>query len=151
MENIINIRPHHFLCLPGYRGKGYDGQHKTSWDTISAELKQNPDTFVRVVEGQDDLCANCPNARGENGIRCNQRFLGQLDNKVKDMLNLSTNAVYTWQDIMNKTFNTFNKDKHQEVCGNCEWRKQGLCNDTFSKSSDNKHENNITNNKKRAA
>ena len=119
--------------MPGYEGKGYDGAHKTSWDTISEKLKENPDTFVRVVDGQDDLCKNCPNAKGVNGIKCNTGFLAQLDEKVKNMLNLTNGMVLTWQEIMNRVFSVMNKDNHEELCGDCFWRKAGLCQDTFEK------------------
>ena len=132
-QEIVNLRAHHLMCLPGYKGKGYDGAHKTSWDTISARLKEKPDTFIRIVDGQDDLCANCPNAKGKNGISCNMKFLEKLDNKVKELLNITTGTIMTWKEIMNKMFSIMNKDKHKEMCGNCEWRKFGLCNDTFDK------------------
>lgn len=131
MTEVLNIRAHHFLCLPGYEGKGYDGAHKTSWDTISEQLKEHPDTFVRVVDGQDDLCKNCPNAKGINGVKCNMGFLAKLDDKVKDMLSLSTGMVMSWQDIMSRVFSIMNKENHKELCGNCEWRRIGLCEDTF--------------------
>lgn len=133
MTEVLNIRAHHFLCLPGYQGKGYDGDHKTSWDTISQQLKEHPDTFVRVVDGQDDLCKNCPNAKGLNGRKCNMGVLEQLDNKVKEMLNLPTGTVLTWQEIMQRVFSIMNKDNHKEMCGDCQWRKAGLCEDTFEK------------------
>ena len=133
MTEVLNIRAHHFLCLPGYEGKGYDGAHKTSWDTISAKLKENPDTFVRVVDGQDDLCKNCPNAKGVNGVKCNSGFLAQLDDKVKSMLNLSSGMVLSWKEIMARVFSVMNKDNHNELCGDCFWRKAGLCQDTFDK------------------
>ena len=87
MTEVLNIRAHHFLCLPGYEGKGYDGAHKTSWDTISEQLKEHPDTFVRVVDGQDDLCKNCPNAKGINGVKCNMGFLAKLDDKCSKTIN----------------------------------------------------------------
>lgn len=131
MSDVLNIRAHHFLCLPGYKGIGYDGDHKTSWDTISQQLKENPDTFVRVVDGQDDLCANCPNAKGKNGKRCNMNFLSALDNKVKEMLNISTGMILSWREIMAKVFSVMNKENHKELCGTCPWRKAGLCEDTF--------------------
>ena len=134
MSEILNIRAHHFLCLPGYEGKGYDGAHKTSWDTISQQLKDNPDTFVRVVDGQDDLCKNCPNLKGINGKKCNMPFLEKLDNKVKDLLSIKTGMIMTWKDIMDRTFFIMNKEKHKELCGNCQWRKNGLCEDTFDKT-----------------
>ncbi|MCR5261299.1 MAG: DUF1284 domain-containing protein [Candidatus Gastranaerophilales bacterium] len=133
MSEVLNIRAHHFLCLPGYQGNGYDGAHKTSWDTVSQQLKEHPDTFVRIVDGQDDLCKNCPNAQGKNGIKCNMGFLAQLDEKVKDMFGFKTGMVMTWEAIMEKVRSVMNKDNHKELCGNCEWRRAGLCEDTFEK------------------
>lgn len=138
MSEILNLRAHHLLCLPGYKGNGYDGSHKTSWDTISAQLRENPDTFVRIIDGKDDLCKNCPNAKGANGIRCNAGFLSQLDEKVKDMLFLKTGLVLTWKQLMERAYAIMNKDNHKEACGNCEWRRAGLCEDTFSQENKDK-------------
>lgn len=132
-DEVLNIRAHHLLCLPGYEGKGYDGAHKTSWDTISQQLKDNPDTYVKIVDGQDDLCKNCPNARGENGIKCNMGFLAQLDDKVKDLLFLKTGLVLTWNQLMERVYAIMNKDNHKDLCGNCEWRRAGMCENTFNK------------------
>lgn len=134
MSEILNLRAHHLLCLPGYEGKGYDGAHKTSWDTVSERLKEHPDTFVRIVDGKDDLCKNCPNAKGVNGIKCNAGFLSTLDDKVKDMLFLKTGLVLTWNQLMERVYAIMNKDNHKELCGNCEWRRAGLCEDTFDKN-----------------
>ncbi len=138
MNEILNLRAHHLLCLPGYEGKGYDGQHKTSWDTISEQLKEHPDTFVRITDGKDDLCKNCPNAVGKNGKRCNSDFLATLDEKVKGLLNIATGTIMTWQEYMQKVFSIMNKDNHKELCGKCEWRKYGLCEDTFDTNSKKK-------------
>ena len=118
MTEILNLRAHHLLCLPGYEGKGYDGAHKTSWDTVSEQLKEHPDTFVRIIDGKDDLCKNCPNAKGVNGIKCNAGFLSKLDEKVKDMLFLKTGLVLTWNQLMERVYAIMNKDNHKEVCGN---------------------------------
>ncbi|MGN0014443.1 MAG: DUF1284 domain-containing protein [Candidatus Gastranaerophilaceae bacterium] len=138
MTEILNLRAHHLLCLPGYEGKGYDGAHKTSWDTVSEQLKEHPDTFVRIIDGKDDLCKNCPNAKGVNGIKCNAGFLSKLDEKVKDMLFLKTGLVLTWNQLMERVYAIMNKDNHKEVCGNCEWRRAGLCEDTFSQENKDK-------------
>ncbi len=133
MSEIINLRAHHLLCLPGYEGKGYDGVHKTSWDKISKQLKENPDTYIRITDGKDDLCRNCPNAKGVNGIKCNTDFLAKLDSKVKELLFLKTGLILTWNQLMERVYAIMNKNNHKELCGNCEWRRQGLCEDTFEK------------------
>ena len=33
--NTIALRPHHFLCLPGYKGYNYNQAQVNSWDIIS--------------------------------------------------------------------------------------------------------------------
>ena len=40
--DTIALRPHHFLCLPGYKGYNYNQSAKTSWDIISKQLRENP-------------------------------------------------------------------------------------------------------------
>ena len=53
--DTIALRPHHFLCLPGYKGYNYNQSAKTSWDIISKQLRENPDTDILIKSGKDDL------------------------------------------------------------------------------------------------
>ncbi len=133
MKNYIEMRPHHLLCLPGYKGFGYDKKHANSWDRVSESLKEYPDMRVKIVEGKDTLCTTCPND-GSKGSKCNERILKILDNKVKEMLQLKENTIYKFNELMENLRNVMNPQKHKELCGACQWRAQGLCGDTFKKS-----------------
>lgn len=129
----ILIRPHHFLCLPGYVGKGYDEAHTNSWDRISQLVEKQPDLKVIIVEGRDTLCFNCPN-NGQGSLICNEDFVSALDKKVKELLELKTHQIYNYRELLKKLRGLINPQKHKELCGRCFWRGQGLCKDTFERS-----------------
>lgn len=126
----ILMRPHHFLCLPGYVGLGYSKEHANSWDMISKLLPRHPDMKVRIVENEDTLCFKCPS----NG-KCDNSFVKKLDEKVKNLLNIENNQFYIYKELAEKLKEILNPQKHEELCENCGWRtKFGLCKDTFKKN-----------------
>lgn len=134
MKNHITLRPHHFLCLPGYKGLAYNKAHASSWDALSKALKEYPNMKVKIVEGKDTLCKKCPN-NGENGVSCNENFLKLLDIKVKTLAKLENNFIYKYDEVLDKIKKILNPKKHLELCGDCHWRDYGLCKDTFKKLS----------------
>lgn len=134
MKNYIEMRPHHLLCLPGYKGYGYDKKHANSWDRVSASLKEYPDMRVKIVSGKDTLCTSCPND-GSNGTTCNAKGLKTLDDKVKTLCDIKDNVVYRFNELMDKVKSVMTPNKHKELCGDCLWWNQGLCHDTFQKTS----------------
>ena len=134
VKNYIEMRPHHLLCLPGYKGYGYDKKHSNSWDRVSASLKQYPDMRVKIVSGRDTLCTTCPND-GSKGTNCNAKRLTALDEQVKNLINIKDNVVYRFNELMDNVKEVMTPEKHKELCGSCQWRSKGLCNDTFQKQS----------------
>lgn len=132
MEHHITIRPHHFLCLPGYKGYGYSKEHANSWDRLSQSLAQYPNMKLKIVKGRDTLCEKCPN-NGESGVNCNENFLKKLDEKVKKLLGLDEKKIYRYDEILDKLKDLLDPKKHAELCGDCGWREYGLCKDTFKK------------------
>ena len=101
MKNYIEMRPHHLLCLPGYKGYGYDKKHSNSWDRVSKSLKEYPDMRVKIVSGKDTLCTTCPND-GSKGSTCNGKRLKILDDQVKNLINMKDNVIYRFNDLMAK-------------------------------------------------
>lgn len=132
MENCINLRAHHLLCLPGYKGNAYSKTHSNSWDEVSVALKTNPDMQVKIIEGKDTLCKKCPND-GSNGSKCNEKTLNIVDEKVKQILDLKDNVIYKFSELTDKLKAVMTPEKHKEFCGSCQWRAKGFCNDTFEK------------------
>ncbi len=133
MKKYIELRAHHLLCLPGYKGHAYSKEHINSWGRVSESLKYYPQTPVKIVSGRDILCTTCPNNETAE-IRCNEKFLKLLDEKVKSILNLSENITYNYNELQKALKATMTKEKHEALCGDCNWRIYGLCKDTFDAS-----------------
>lgn len=127
----LALRPHHFLCLKGYKGYNYSKEQVTSWDTISKQLREDPETDIMIISGKDDLCKKCPNDGVQSMATCRQDTVSALDKKVQDMLGLVTGQVYKFKDIMAKLNKIMTPEKHAELCSECSWWRQGLCRDSF--------------------
>ncbi len=56
----IRLRGHHLLCLLGYRGMGYSEQFTANMTEVYNTLRQNPDTYIKLVEGPDEICSHYP-------------------------------------------------------------------------------------------
>lgn len=133
MKNYIELRAHHLLCLPGYKGHAYNKEHSNSWARVSQSLKQYPDIRVKIVSGRDTLCTTCPNNETAKS-RCNETILALLDNKVKMLLNLTENITYRYEELQKALKEIMTVKKHETLCGSCHWRIYGLCKDTFKKN-----------------
>ena len=129
---MITIRPHHLMCSAGYKGVNYNPESANNWAKIVNDLKTNPDTKIKLTLGEDSFCKECKHNR-ENGGSCDKVFVETLDKRVKDMLNIKDGAVYRFQELKEKLCAIMNPQKHQDICKECGWWKQGLCHDTFEK------------------
>ena len=94
----ISLRPHHFICLQGYKGLNYSEFQVSSWHKISEKLTFNPDTDIFVMNGSDDLCRKCP-AISSNNARCNEYSVNALDNKIAEILGIKQGQTYKYSDI----------------------------------------------------
>jgi len=128
----IGLRPHHFLCLPGYKGNNYNKEQVNSWDKISKQLKDNPDTDIFILSGKDDLCKKCPNDGGK-ASSCREKAVSELDNKVKFLIGIETGKTYKFSEIMRRMKWVMTPEVHKDMCSGCAWWQKGLCHDTFKK------------------
>ncbi len=135
----IGLRPHHFLCLQGYKGYNYNQTQKTSWDRISTYLQNNPDTDIVILSGKDDLCQKCPNDGSKSAI-CKDDNVNKLDEKVKNLIGIETGKTYKYKDILNKLKTTITEDIHKNLCQTCAWWQKGLCKDTFKENKQTERE-----------
>lgn len=126
------FRPHHWLCLPGYKGYSYDKTHKTNWDYLSQMLLLNPYTKVKIVTEEDNLCIGCPNSKIEKG-KCMEVYVKALDKTVINILELIEGGIYIYGEQLGKLRKILTPEKHAQICGDCEWRQLGLCKDTFER------------------
>lgn len=131
----ITLRPHHFLCLQGYRGYNYSTTQVGVWDKVANVLKENPDTIISIGKGKDSLCKTCPASKNFNRsfFICIEQNIQELDNKVKSILGLRTNQRMKYSTVVKKLKEKFTKEKHEELCSKCFWWQKGLCHDSFKK------------------
>ena len=127
----IGLRPHHFLCLPGYKGNNYNQAQVNSWDKISKQLKDNPDTDIFILSGKDDLCKKCPNDGGKTAT-CRENSVSALDKKVQNLIGIETGKTYKFSEIMRRMKWVMTPEVHENLCSGCAWWQKGLCHDTFS-------------------
>jgi len=57
----VRLRPHHFLCMLTYAGKGYTPRFVKGYDRVVAEMKRGRP--VELVAGPDDICAGLCGSR----------------------------------------------------------------------------------------
>lgn len=127
MSTILRLRPHHLLCIAFFKGKGYSDEFVSNMTNIVSALKENKDTPISLVSGEDDLCAHCPN--NQNGICTAEDKSSKYDQLTLTALGIDTNShsAITYSTLRaladEKIINCGNRES---VCGDCQWTD--LCN-----------------------
>lgn len=125
----IKLRAHHILCVHGFRGLGYSESFVANMERVIAALKA-PGASVMIVEIADDICAMCPHCERDKCMRdltSRETSINALDQSVAALLNLTTGAVYSAQDLLSDVVSLVDEDWLGEVCGECEWFESGYC------------------------
>lgn len=133
---MINLRPHHILCIQGYIGKGYNKEFIKNMDEIVKQLRENSNIFINIIYKEDDICKFCPN-RNENN-KCKDSYkVKYIDQKVVKYFKLEEKN-YKYIDILNEIKENINMDKMKDICSSCSWYKNNYCKDILIKKSNNK-------------
>lgn len=128
----ITLRPHHFLCLQGYKGLNYSAKQANSWTKVSDILKNNPECDILIVNGKDSLCEKCPATITKNKSHCLEPAVNILDKKIRKLLGIKNGQIYKYNNITEKMNKVITKNIHQSLCSTCAWWKKGLCRDSFN-------------------
>jgi len=122
MEKRYRLRPHHGLCLPFFRGKGYSGAFVENMTAVKTAMEENP--VIELVRGGDDICAACPNFL--QGKCRDEEKVARYDREVLRRCNLEPGQAMPYRDFVRKvTESILQKGLREEVCGDCQWT--GLC------------------------
>ncbi|MBP3291893.1 MAG: DUF1284 domain-containing protein [Clostridia bacterium] len=122
MSKTINLRPHHLLCISFFKGKGYSDEFVSNMTGIVSALKENKDTPISLVSGEDDLCALCPN--NQNGICITEDKSSKYDHLTLTALGIDTSSH---SQILYSTLRALaderiiNCGKRESICGDCQW------------------------------
>ena len=97
---MIHLRPHHGVCLLNFRGKGYSDEFSRNMAAMQARLMAEPETEICITRGADDLCAKCPNRRGEG---CTSTHPPLFDENVLCLTGFQYGQRLTWRAFTDAT------------------------------------------------
>jgi len=102
-EIILHARPHHLLCVPFTTVSPKDRGEKfyEIESFYKKTIRETPKGFIRIVEGVDRLCQECPSRQGD---RCespdgNEEAVRKLDGIVLKGLGLEVGAVISVEEL----------------------------------------------------
>lgn len=113
-ERIVDLRPHHGLCLGFFEGYGYSDGFSRSMAAVLKGLEV--DSVVKLAEGHDCICINCPN----RVTACPNAAV--YDRRILQLCGLRTGQELTWSAFQRKIREcVLDSGRLAEVCGNCKW------------------------------
>ncbi|MDF2880513.1 MAG: hypothetical protein K0R54_1070 [Clostridiaceae bacterium] len=121
---MLNLRPHHLLCIQSYIGHGYSEEFVENMDKIVLHL--NDDTSIKLVKTTDDICKACPNNLG-NGKCQYESKVCKFDAGVLTTFNFKDNYVYSYKFLLGTLKEKLTQENFKNICGNCEWYSHGYC------------------------
>jgi len=120
---MLKIRAHHFLCMQGFQGYGYNDEFVKNMGKIIEYINSNKGLKIELLSRCDDICLPCTN--NKSGKCADSDKVDSMDKKVLDKLNLKSGEVVSASelfDLVNEKINT--KVSAKEVCGTCSWHKE---------------------------
>jgi len=90
-------------------------------------LRANPDEKLELVAQPDMICRNCPNKTETDTCMHDCNRVVEKDKKVATRLKLIVGKTYTYRELCRQTRSVMTEEVFLELCGKCDWRKQGLC------------------------
>ena len=128
-QNIIHLRPHHLLCMLGFRGYGYNERFISNMSQIVHHLQKNPDSLISISIKCDDICIACPH--NKNAI-CSEKpnaneNVQRLDKNVKDILQIPLKVPISIREAQNHISEYLTIKTMSILCQNCDWWKFGYC------------------------
>lgn len=117
---MIQLRPHHGLCIQQFVGKGYSEDFVRNMSALIKQLEENPEQEIRLCCQADDVCKYCPH-RQDTGCTSGQK-VERYDSACLALCGFQDGQKMKW-----KTFRAgvlewiIHVGKLGEVCLDCEW------------------------------
>lgn len=125
----LNIRPHHLLCILGFRGLGYNEEFISTMGKVVGKLRSDPTFPMSLVVGCDAICAACPhNKEGKCLKRVDSEVkVMSLDLKMLPKLGFEVGAQVSAGEAWQRIKERITSEDMAELCRDCEWRGLGYC------------------------
>jgi hypothetical protein len=126
---VINLRPHHLLCLLTFVGRGYSDSFALRLLGVVESLKRG--TPARLIAGPDSICAGLLGCRNDDG-HCRQESVTQRDETALTLLQpFFEHRLEPGAEIPNLLARrpilraAYREGAFQAACDGCPW--QGFC------------------------
>jgi len=124
---MIYLRPHHLLCMQGFRGKGYSQEFVENMTIIVNKLKNDMNEEIVLIEKMDDICNFCPKM-DKLSLQCEtEKHIRELDQSVMNLLEIKYNEKYTMGKIVDILKKAITRSDFNKICENCSWKSLGYC------------------------
>lgn len=115
---MIELRPHHALCIHFFEGKGYNREFTIHMQKVIKQLKR--DTLLRLTIREDTICSECPNAL--SGGCSSAEKVTDYDRAVLKYIGLPEGAVVRYGDLEVMVEQKLIKNqKMAKICADCKW------------------------------
>ncbi len=123
----VPLRPHHLLCLLGFRGHGYSDVFTANMAALAVRLRGpgGADTPLVIQPVADAICAPCPRRRGTGCLDADR--IAMLDRRHAARLGLAPGARLTWGEALARIGRELHPDDLDTLCDGCRWLPLGLC------------------------
>lgn len=122
----IRLRPHHLLCIQGFRGQGYSPTFIANMARLKDMLSGNPETSVKIVDNADEVCSFCPHLDSGSCMRPGLQ-VEKLDRTVMAKLGLTAGETGPWSKYIDSVRQKVDPAALSNVCGDCSWIDLGFC------------------------
>lgn len=125
-KQLIQFRPHHFMCTIGFQGMGYSPKFINNYQKIIIKITKNPNTLINIVKKQDDICNACPHLRVKTGCISASK-VDAIDARHMELLGFEYNEVISWNSAKQIIKTRMTTEKFEYACNGCEWKSFGIC------------------------
>ena len=121
---MLKIRPHHLLCILGFKGLGYSNEFVENMKKIVNHYFKG--TKIKIIFGVDDICEKCPHNISQNCILYKENVI-HMDQKVIALLEIEYCKIYLSNELLKRVAKKISIENLKEICKNCPWISLGYC------------------------
>lgn len=121
------LRIHHLLCIPLFRGAGYDEKFSRNMTEKIKWLKEHSAQQLKLVCSADMICEKCPNLTAAGNCRSDNNQVQEKDRQLCDRLGIKADQSYTYGELQHLMGRKMTRFLFEQSCISCEWYGKGFC------------------------
>ena len=121
---MLKLRPHHLLCILGFRGLGYSERFVENLRKVKDRYFQGEN--VEIVKGCDDICIECP-FQSKGMCKLYGNGVLEIDREVAALLKLHFGDKLNSLDLLRRIAKLVDVDDMEKLCKGCPWKRLRYC------------------------